>query len=108
MNYAGTNEIIKYGHKAREAVMSFMEPNEAGFYNLPLETRAWNIGSSNGKYGEFCKMLDTCFPVNSRGYAYAKAGTEKGDKMVECLKAMLAKMEEMDDERCARQFGKED
>lgn len=97
---AGENDIHRYGRKAQERAKMFLEPNEAGYYSIPVDgEKYYTIGTSAGKYGEFCKMNGTIFSVNSMGNAYAKAGTEKGEKFVEAIKVMIAKMEEINRER---------
>lgn len=90
---AGENEIYRYGRKAVAMVESYLEPNERGYYSFPVDgNKYYTIGTSNGKYGEFCKVNGTIFSVNKGGYMYAKAGTEKGDKFVEALKSIIAEM----------------
>lgn len=59
----------------------------------------WTLGTSDGKYGEFIKWHDVFFSVNKGGFAYAKAGTEKGDKFIEMVNDMIAKMDELNQER---------
>lgn len=97
---AGENDIHRYGRKAQELIKAYLEPNNAGFYSIPVDgDKYYTIGTSKGKYGEFCKMNGTIFSVNSMGNAYAKAGTEKGEKFVEVLKAMIEKMQQINAER---------
>lgn len=99
---AGENEIYRYGHKAVEKVQSYMEANEKGYYSIPVDgLKYWTIGTSNGKFGEFCKINGTIFSVNNGGFAYAKAGTEKGDLFVKALEAMIAAMNELNAARVA-------
>lgn len=87
---AGEFEVYKWGHKAQEMIASYLEPNENGFYSMPTDAGAWfTIGTSTGKYGEFAKFENTFFSVNSRGCIYAKVGTEKAEKFVELVKALL-------------------
>ena len=57
------------------------------------------IGTSSGKYGEFANIGGTIFSVNRRGYVYAKADTEKGEKLLKGLQMMVDKMVEMDQAR---------
>lgn len=93
---AGENEIYRYGHKAVEKVQVCLIPNEKGYYSIPADGgKYWTIGTSEGKFGEFAKYQDTFFSVNAGGYVYAKEGTEKGDKFVEFLNSMIAKMNEL-------------
>lgn len=90
---AGENEIYRWGKKTIEEISQFLEPNDKGYISIPTNGgKAWTIGTSTGKYGEFCKFKDTFFSVNSWGYAYAKAGTEKGDKLVEFIQSMIEEM----------------
>lgn len=97
---AGENEIYRYGRKARERVEACLEPNEKGYYSIEADGgKYWTFGTSNGKYGEFAKIGETIFSVNNGGFIYAKAGTEKGEKFVDGLKAMLNKMNEMNEAR---------
>lgn len=91
---AGENEIYRYGHKAVEKVQACMAEHN-GFYSIPADgDKYWTIGTSNGKYGEFCNIEGTIFSVNSAGYAYAKVGTEKGERFIKALEAMIAFMKE--------------
>ena len=77
---AGENEIYRYGKKAVEKASAFLEERN-GYYSFPVDGgKYWTIGTSNGKYGEFMKFGDVIFSVNKGGFAYAKAGTEKGEK----------------------------
>lgn len=93
---AGTNEIYRYGRKAQEKAYAFTEPNEEGFYSFPVDGgKYWTIGTSTGKYGEFAKINDTIFSVNSAGFMYAKAGTDKAEKFVEAITGMVDRMQEM-------------
>lgn len=103
---AGENEIYRYGHKAVERLEACLQPNQAGWINLPVgyETfpidysKYWTIGTSNGKFGEYCRIGGTCFSVNKNGNAYAKAGTEKGDKLTAAIKAMVEEMKRLSKE----------
>lgn len=93
---AGENEIYRYGHKAVEKVQTYLQPNENGYFSFPVDgLKYWTIGTSNGKYGEFCKIGDTIFSVNKGGFMYAKVGTDKADKFVDSLNAMIEKMNEL-------------
>lgn len=97
---AGTNEIYRYGHKAVERVEAFMEANESGYYSFPTDGgKYWTIGTSNGKYGEFCNINGTIFSVNKGGYAYAKADTDKGQLFLEALKSIVEEMHRINDSR---------
>lgn len=89
---AGINEIYRYGKKAQEYVKGAMVEHD-GYYSIATDGgKYWTIGTSEGKFGEFCKFRDTIFSVNRGGYAYAKVGTDKGDKFIEMLEQMLAEM----------------
>lgn len=97
---AGTNEIYRYGKKAREYAASFIEPNKNGYISFPVDAgKYWTIGTSEGKYGEFAKYKETIFSVNNGGYMYAKAGTEKADKLVDCINGIITEMKRLDDAR---------
>ena len=94
---AGENEIYRYGKKARAKVEKFLLPNESGYYSIPVDMgEYWTLGTSNGKFGEFIKHGETFFSVNKAGFAYAKAGTEKGEKFIAFLNAMIAEMKKLD------------
>lgn len=98
---AGENEIHRYGKKAQERVKAFLEPNEKGFYSIPVDGgKYYTIGTSNGKFGEFCKINGTCFSVNGGGFAWAKVGSEKAEKFVEAINAMVEEMEKINMSRC--------
>lgn len=97
---AGQNEIYRYGHKAVEKVQACLTPNDQGWLSIPVDGgKYWTIGTSEGKYGEFAKVKDTIFSVNSAGYMYAKVGSSKGEKFVEAIKFMIAEMNRMNQER---------
>lgn len=92
---AGTNEFYRCGKKAIAKAEAALEPNKNGIYTIPADGgRYWTFGTSNGKYGEFAKIGETFFSVNSFGNLWAKAGTEKGEKFVAGIKAMIKAMEE--------------
>lgn len=97
---AGENEIYRYGHKAVERVQSCMNPNENGYYSFPVDGgKYWTIGTSNGRFGDFCKINDTIFSVNKGGYMYAKAGTDKAAKFVEALNSIVSYMDKLNKDR---------
>lgn len=99
---AGTNEIYRYGKKAQAKVEAALEPNENGYYSIIADGgKYWTIGTSEGKFGDYCKIGETIFSVNRGGYAYAKEGTEKGDAFVKAIKAMLASMKKTNEDRIA-------
>lgn len=107
--FAGTNEIYRYGKKAQERVQAAMVANEAGYYGIPVAGgKYWTLGTSNGKYGEFVKIGEYFFSVNSAGKAYAKAGTDKGDKFIEAMTAMLNNMKAQNAARAAHLEDDED
>lgn len=92
---AGINEIYRYGKKAVEKATAALTPNAAGFFSIPADGgKYWTFGTSNGKYGEFAKIGETIFSVNSAGNLWAKAGTAKADKFIEGIKAMINNMNE--------------
>lgn len=93
---AGTNEIYRYGKKAQAKVTAAMEPNANGYLSIATDgDKYWTLGTSDGKFGEFCKINGTIFSVNKGGFAYAKAGTEKGEAFKKALEAMLNEMIEL-------------
>lgn len=97
---AGQNEIYRYGKKAQELAKSCLEANEAGYFSIPCDCgKYWTLGTSDGKYGEFIKWHNVFFSVNRGGFAYAKAGTEKGEKFIEMVNDLIAKMDELNQER---------
>lgn len=97
---AGTNEFYRYGHKAVEKLSEFLKANESGYISIPADGgKYWTFGTSDGKFGEFAKIGDTCFSVNKGGYLYAKAGTDKGDKLIEGIKALIESMKETNEAR---------
>lgn len=93
---AGTNEIYRYGHKAQEKVSAYLEPNDKGYYSFPVDGgKYWTIGTSEGKYGEFCKFEDSFLSVNKGGYMYAKEGTDKAEVFKKFLNAMIEEMKKL-------------
>lgn len=97
---AGSNEIYRYGHKAQEKVLACLQPNDKGYYSIPVDGgKYWTIGTSEGKYGEFGKYVDVILPVNKGGYMYAKEGTEKAEAFKSFIKAMVDEMKRLDAER---------
>ncbi|MCR5502090.1 MAG: hypothetical protein K6F53_03705 [Lachnospiraceae bacterium] len=97
---AGENEIYRYGHKAQERIEAMLIPNEDGFYSIPINGgKYYTIGTSTGKYGEFAKIGGTIFSVNKAGNMWAKEGTEKAEKFVEALKAMIEEMKRINEAR---------
>lgn len=90
---AGTNEFYRWGRKAIEKISAGIEPNKAGYLSIPADGgKYYTFGTSEGKFGEYARIGDTCFSVNSAGSVYAKAGTEKGDKLIAGLNALIAAM----------------
>jgi hypothetical protein len=99
---AGRNEIHRYGKEARERAERSLTANEKGFYSIATDGgKFWTIGTSDGKYGEYANINGTFFSVNRGGFAWAKAGTEKGEAFVKAIESMIAKMNEMNEERIA-------
>ena len=97
---AGQNEIYRYGHKAVEKVEAHMSANEAGFISIPADGgKYWTIGTSEGKYGEFARIGDTCFSVNKAGNVWAKEGTEKAELLLQCMRAMISNMNRQKEEQ---------
>lgn len=98
--YAGTTEIYRFGHKAVEKAEKALEPNEKGFYSIPVDGgKYWSIGTSESRYGEFAMIGGTFFSVNEAGYMWAKAGTEKGEAFVKAIKGMIEYMNRMNNKR---------
>lgn len=98
---AGENEIYRFGKKAQEKANACLIPNESGYYSIEVDGgKYWTIGTSNGKFGEFAKINDTIFSVNSWGYMYAKADTEKGEKFVQAINNMINTMKQENASRC--------
>lgn len=98
---AGTTEIYRYGRKAVAKAEACLEEHN-GFISIPCDGgKYWTIGTSEGKYGEYMKYQDTFFSVNKGGYAWAKVGTEKADKLVEFINDMIAEMHKINAERFA-------
>ena len=90
---AGTNEFYRYGKKAQDYIKASLIPNENGYYSIATDGgKYWTIGTSEGRYGEFCKIGEIIFSVNRGGYAYAKEGTEKGEAFVKALESFLKAM----------------
>ena len=97
---AGTNEFYRYGKAAQAKVRSHLEPNESGFYSIPADGgKYWTIGTSEGKFGEFAKIDNSCLPVNKAGNVWAKVGTEKAKAYVKLINRLLFDMELKNAER---------
>lgn len=90
---AGTNEFYRWGHKAVEKVEKALEPNENGYISIAADGgKYYTFGTSEGKFGEYARFGDTCFSVNRGGFIYAKAGTDKGIKLVAALTTLIDAM----------------
>ena len=97
---AGTNEVYRYGRKAVERVSSCLTPNEKGFYSIAADGgKYWTFGTSTGKYGEYAKINGVCFSVNSAGFIWAKAGTEKAEAFVQALESTITYMKQLNASR---------
>lgn len=97
---AGTNEIYRYGHKAVDKASAYLEPNENGYFSFPVDGgKYWTMGTSEGKFGEFMKYKDIFFSVNRGGFAYAKVGTDKAEKFVEFVNAVIFEMNRLNSAR---------
>ena len=106
---AGTNEIHRYGKEAVTRATKALTANDKGYYSIATDGgKFWTIGTSEGKFGEFCKMDGVIFSVNKGGFAWAKAGTEKGDAFVKAIEGMISKMNEMNQERINALMSEED
>ena len=100
---AGTTEIYRYGHKAVELVERYLQPNDKGFYSIPVDGgKYYTLGTSEGKYGEYTRVGKTFFSVNKGGYMWAKVGSEKEEQFISFLKGMIRKMNQLNDERIAK------
>ena len=107
--YAGTNEVYRYGKEAVAKAAHALEVNKNGYMSIPTDAgKYWTIGTSEGKYGEFAKINGVIFSVNRGGFAYAKVGTEKGDAFVAAINSLIAKMNEMNEERLAAMMSDDD
>ncbi len=83
--YCGEEKVVKYLERHLT--------ERDGYISVPVDgAYGYAIGSSEGKYGEYARIGGTCFSVNKGGYVFAKAGTEKGDKLVAALKGLIAAM----------------
>lgn len=90
---AGENAFHRWGKKAQEKVKMYLSPKN-GYYSFPVDGgKYWTIGTSKGKYGEFAKIGDTIFSVNSAGYMYAKEGSEKADLFIKSLHKLIETMQ---------------
>ena len=86
---AGMLEIYRWGRKCEERLLSCKVPNKNGYLSIPTDAGPyWTIGTSTGKYGEFARIDDMYFSVNSRGYIYAKVGTEKEKQLRKVIDIM--------------------
>ena len=91
---AGENEFYRWGRKAMEKAKKRLEPNKNGFYTIPCDGgKYWTIGTSEGKYGEFCKIGNECLSVNSWGYAWAKVGSKKEKVFFDLVNTLIHSME---------------
>lgn len=90
---AGQNEFYRWGHKVVDRLKAYLEPNEDGFYSIPVDGgKYYTIGTSKGKYGEFAKFGDEFLSVNSAGYMWAKVGTHKAAVFVAAINGMIDAM----------------
>ena len=90
---AGTNEYYRWGTKAQDKLAYYLEPNENGYYSIPVDGgKYWTFGTSEGKFGEFAKYLDTFFSVNKGGFLYAKVGTPKAEMFVKMIQDLIDRM----------------
>lgn len=98
--HAGENEFYRWGKKAQEKALAYAESNKNGWVSIPVyRDKYWNFGTSVSKYGQFAKIHDTCFSVNSIGCIYAKVGTEKCEKLVAFIHELVDDMKKMNEER---------
>lgn len=90
---AGRNEIYSRGSEAVLKAALALKANKNGYLSIPVDGGDyWAIGTSAGKYGEYCRLCGTIFSVNKYGKAYAKAGTEKGDSFLNAVMRMIGQM----------------
>ena len=90
---AEDNTFSRWGRKAQQKLAKFLEPSESGWISVPCDGGDyWTFGTSNGKFGEFAKFNGVCYSVNKGGFAYAKAGTEKGDNLVAFINQIINEM----------------
>ena len=90
---AGWNEIYGCGIKAVGKAALALKANKNGYLSIPVDGgEYWAIGTSAGKYGEYCRMCGTIFSVNKYGKAYAKADTEKGEAFLQAVVLMINQM----------------
>ena len=83
-----------------ERIERAMTPIANGYLSIAADGGDyWTFGTSDGKYGEYAKFGDTFFSVNKAGLIWAKAGSEKGDKFIEAMKALLNLMASKNAER---------
>lgn len=97
--YAGDYAIFRWGKKAQKILEDCLTPNEKGYYTLPTATNYFAFGYSEGKYGEYTKWGETYLSVNSRGYIWAKVGTDKEKAFIEMVTAVLNRMKEIREEQ---------
>lgn len=91
---AGENEFYRWGKKAQEYAKKALEEHN-GYYSMPADFgNYWTIGTSEGKFGTYAKFENTFFSVNSNGYVYVKAGTEKGNMFVKMVQKLVSDMYE--------------
>ena len=106
---AGENPFHRWGKKAQARAESFLQPNKNGWYSFPVDgDQYWTIGTSKGKYGEFAKINDTIFSVNSAGCMYAKARTEKGELFVKAIRSLIDQMKKEIESRAVQWDDEED
>ena len=91
--YAGHNEFYRWGGKAQSKIEAGRKVNSNGYYSIPVYGgKYYQIGTSEGKYGEYAKMGNTFFSVNSRGYRWCKKGSPKESAYLQGLRALLGQM----------------
>lgn len=90
---AGTNEFYRWGHRAQEKLSASLIANDAGYYSVQADGgKYWTLGTSQGKHGTYIKFEGTFLSVNSGGFVYAKARTEKGEVFVKMINSLINTM----------------
>ncbi|WP_425349056.1 toprim domain-containing protein [Galactobacillus timonensis] len=92
---AGQNELRRWDTKAQEHVRGYMQPNEKGYYSMPVDGgKDWRFGISPGKYGPYVKIGKHIFPVNKSGYFWVRQGSKKEDSFKNILQTMIDAMQQ--------------
>jgi len=96
---AGDNRILRYSINGYIKLGQYMEVRN-GYVSIPVDGKGfWTIGTTRGKHGEFCIINGVHFSVNRAGFAYAKAGTEKAEKLVRAIQYLYEEMERLEEQK---------